>query len=51
MRDFCISHGNNKNLTIQRFEQFIERLEIEDGGLHHLHKKYLAILKQANRPL
>lgn len=50
MRDFVVSK-KIKNLTLGVWEDFLEHVQIDDGGMMPIHRKYLEILSDADRPL
>jgi Holliday junction resolvasome RuvABC ATP-dependent DNA helicase subunit len=50
IRDFLVSR-NEKTLDENLRNQFILHSKIDDGGITPLHKKYLEILKKADRPM
>lgn len=61
IRDYVITHssvtkGNEKNapkniLTETLREDFLKHSQIDEGGMTPLHKKYLKILEEADRPI
>ncbi len=50
MRDFVVSKKIQK-LTLSVWEEFLEHVQIDDGGMMPIHRKYLEILSDAERPL
>lgn len=50
MRDFVVSK-KIKNLTLGVWEDFLEHVQIDDGGMMPIHRKYLEILSDTDRPL
>ncbi len=51
IRDFLVSKNYNNQLTHQLREDFLVYSKIDEGGMTPLHKKYLDILSQAQRPM
>jgi hypothetical protein len=58
LRDYLISSTPEKKssaptLAIKHSSrlQFVDRLELEDHGITHLHKQYLTILQEAKNPI
>lgn len=53
IRDYVISKHSDDELFLdeQRRSDFVDYLKIDDGGLTLLHKKYLDILREQDRPL
>jgi len=53
IRDFVVSQSlwDEKNLTPRVRENFLQHIQIDDWGITVLHKKYLEILEQQDRPL
>ena len=55
IRDFLISHvGQDEthlNIDTDIWKQFVLRSQIQEWWLTPLHRQYLAIIRQANRPL
>lgn len=50
MRDFVVSKKIQK-LTLRGWEEFLEHVQIDDGGMMPIHRKYLETLSDADRPL
>lgn len=50
MRDFVVSKKIQK-LTEKERSAFLDHLQIDDGGMMPIHRKYLEILADAERPL
>ncbi len=50
LRDFVVSK-KIKNLTLTLWNDFLEHVQIDDGGMMPIHRKYLEILSAADRPL
>jgi Holliday junction DNA helicase RuvB len=51
IRDFVITKSQEKTLTTKLREDFLTHSQIEEGGMTPLHKKYLEILREADRPM
>jgi Holliday junction resolvasome RuvABC ATP-dependent DNA helicase subunit len=51
IRDYVITETNDKNLDEKLWENFLKHSKIDDGWMTPIHKKYLQILKDADRPL
>jgi len=54
LRDFVIFKNSNTEETIldkSLWKEFVAQMQIEDGGLNLLHKKYLEILENHDRPV
>ena len=50
LRDYIVSH-NIETVDQQTWEKFLLHASIDDGGMSILHKKYLDILSQYDRPI
>jgi len=52
IRDFFVTEGKNiKDFTHEMWERFLSHSKIEKGWMSPIHKKYLEILKDADRPM
>lgn len=52
VRDYVVSkNGARMELTDDLWSDFLEHLKIEDGGITPLHRKYLEILEEYDRPM
>jgi Holliday junction resolvasome RuvABC ATP-dependent DNA helicase subunit len=52
IRDYVVSkNGATMELTDDLWSDFLEHLKIEDGGITPLHRKYLEILEEYDRPM
>lgn len=53
IRDYVVSECGDEDLVLddKRWADFVHHIQIDDGGLTLLHKKYLAILEEQDRPL
>lgn len=50
LRDFVVSRKIWK-VTKETWEQFISHVQIDDGGMQPIHKKYLEVLSEFDRPV
>lgn len=53
IRDFLISQSGDQDARLdkKRWDEFVNHIKIDDGGLTRLHQKYLEILEKNDRPL
>ena len=53
IRDYLISKNGQENIYLDKKtrDQFVDHIQIDDGGLTRLHQKYLEILEKNDRPL
>jgi Holliday junction resolvasome RuvABC ATP-dependent DNA helicase subunit len=50
LRDYVVSKKIEK-LTEKDLEEFLKHAQIDDGGMMPIHKKYLEILSNYDRPV
>ena len=53
IRDFVVANNSGDDLALDEklWDAFVDHIQIDDGGLTRLHKKYLEILEEQDRPL
>lgn len=49
LRDFVVSR-KIKKLTLSEWTDFLQHVQIDDGGMTPIHKRYLECLEEMNRP-